>query len=163
MTDGIDMKKKMNMFTGNRRRKGLWSGLAACMFALLASSLSSCNKEPEYNTYENPYWTVVPLDGLPESCTIVMDLPPNLKAYQDTAADVVGAFIGGECRGVSSQQDGLFYIMVSGSSSETGNIELRYYNARNKYMYQADELLPFVIDQRIGSTDEPYVLGFEIL
>ena len=133
------------------------------MFALLASSLFSCNKEPEYNTYENPYWTVVPLDGLPESCTIVMDLPPNLKAYQDTAADVVGAFIGGECRGVSSQQDGLFYIMVSGSSSETGNIELRYYNARNKYMYQADELLPFVIDQRIGSTDEPYVPGFEIL
>lgn len=135
----------------------------ALAFALGAFLSVSCSDEPEYTRYENPHWTVVASEEYSESCTIVMDLPANLKAYQDTLADVVGAFVGQECRGVSTQQDGLFYIMVLGSGSETGNIELRYYNARNKYMYRATELIPFVINQRIGSTDEPYVPGFDIL
>ena len=106
----------------------------ALAFALGAFLSVSCSDEPEYTRYENPHWTVVASEEYSESCTIVMDLPANL-----------------------------FYIMVLGSGSETGNIELRYYNARNKYMYRATELIPFVINQRIGSTDEPYVPGFDIL
>lgn len=157
------MERKKNVFLKRSGGRGWMGGLAFVVLLCLASIQVSCNKEPEYNTYENPHWTVVPLDGLSESCTIVLDLPSNLKAYQDTVSDVVGAFIGEECRGVSTQQDGLFYIMVSGSSSENGNIELRYYNARNKYLYQAEERIPFVIDQRIGTTDAPYVPSFSIL
>ncbi|MBO8440760.1 MAG: hypothetical protein IAC51_08955 [bacterium] len=134
------------------------------MVSVLAAltGLSSCEKEPVYNTYENPHWTVGSYEGISESCTIVMDLPSNLKPYQDEA-DVVGAFIGDECRGVSTQQEGLFYIIVSGASNENGNITLRYWSARNKYMYQVNEVIPFEINAQKGTTDEPFVPSFSIL
>lgn len=123
---------------------------------------SSCKKEPVYNTYENPHWNVSSYEGLSESCTIVMDLPSNLKPYQDDA-DVVGAFIGDECRGVSTQQEGLFYIMVVGASDENGNITLKYWSARNKYMYQVNEVIPFEINEQKGTSDAPFVPTFTIL
>ena len=135
--------------------------LMLAAFAALVG-FSSCEKEPVYNTYENPHWTVGSYEGISESCTIVMDLPANLKPYQDTA-DVVGAFIDGECRGVSTQQEGLFYIIVSGASDENGNITLRYWSARNKYMYQVNEVIPFEINAQKGTTDEPFVPSFSIL
>lgn len=137
--------------------------LSVIISAILAGTIfTSCEKEPVYTTYENPHWEVGSYEGISESCTIVMDLPANLKPYQD-AADVVGAFIGNECRGVSTQQEGLFYIIVSGAGDESGNITLRYWNARNKYMYQVNEVIPFEINGQKGSSDAPFVPSFSIL
>lgn len=129
---------------------------------LLFLTFSSCEKEPVYNLYENPHWNITSYEGLSESCTIVMDLPANLKPYQDSS-DMVGAFIGDECRGVSTQQDGLFYIMVIGASDEADNITLKYWSARNKYMYKINEVIPFEINKTLGSTDEPFIPTFSIL
>lgn len=133
------------------------------IYALIALTLTlfSCEQE-EYNTYENPHWAVMSYEGLSESSTIVMDLPANIKPYQGTE-DVVGAFINGECRGVSVQQDGLFYIIVSAAADEVANIDLKYYNVANKYMYQVTEQIPFEINKRLGSTDNPFVPTFVIL
>lgn len=133
------------------------------IYALIALTfiLFSCDKE-EYNTYENPHWAVTSYEGLSVSCTIVMDLPDNIKPYQGED-DVVAAFIDGECRGVSNLQNGLFYIIVSASADEVANIDLKYYNASNKYMYQVAEQIPFEINKRIGTTDEPFVPTFVIL
>jgi hypothetical protein len=128
------------------------------IYALIALTLtlfSSCEKE-EYNTYENPHWAVTSYEGLSASCTIVMDLPNNIKPYQDED-DVVAAFINGECRGVSTQQNGLFYIIVSAAADEVANIDLKYYNVSNKYMYQVAEQIPFEINKRIGTTDDPFI------
>lgn len=134
--------------------------IAVALFAIAA--LASCEKEPEYNTYENPHWAVTSYEGISESCTIVMDLPASLKPYQDTA-DVVAAFIGDQCRGVSTQQEGLFYIIVSGAADENRNIVLKYWSARNRYMYQIDEVIPFEINAQKGTTDAPFIPSFSIL
>lgn len=91
-----------------------------------------------------------------------MDLPASLKPYQDTA-DVVAAFIGDQCRGVSTQQEGLFYIIVSGAADENRNIVLKYWSARNRYMYQIDEVIPFEINAQKGTTDAPFIPSFSIL
>ena len=133
------------------------------IYALIALTLTmfSCEQE-EYNTYENPDWAVMSYEGLSESCTIVMDLPANIKPYQ-SEGDVVAAFINGECRGVSNQQDGLFYIIVSAAADEVANVDLKYYNVANKYMYQVTEQIPFEINKRLGSTDNPFVPTFVIL
>lgn len=132
--------------------------------AIMVSMLffASCEKEPVYNTYEDPHWAVQSYEGLSESCTIVMQLPDNLLPFQ-SEDDVVGAFINGECRGVSTQQNGLFYIIVSGSADEVANISLKYYNTPLKYLYQVNEEIPFEVNARIGSTDEPFVPTFSIL
>ena len=113
------------------------------LFAIIASLLFlvSCEDKPVYNTYENPHWAVESYEGLSESCTIVMQLPDNLLPYQ-SEEDVVGAFIDGECRGVSIQQNGLFYIIVSGAADEVANISLQYYNVPLKYLYQVNEEIP---------------------
>ncbi len=131
------------------------------LFAVIASLLFfvSCEEEPVYNTYENPHWAVESYEGLSESCTIVMQLPDNLLPYQ-SEEDVVGAFIDGECRGVSIQQNGLFYIIVSGAADEVANISLQYYNVPLKYLYQVNEEIPFEVNGRIGTTDEPFVPTF---
>ncbi len=131
------------------------------LFAVIASLLFfvSCEEEPVYNTYENPHWAVESYEGLSESCTIVMQLPDNLLPYQ-SEEDVVGAFINGECRGVSIQQNGLFYIIVSGAADEVANISLQYYNVPLKYLYQVNEEIPFEVNGRIGTTDEPFVPTF---
>lgn len=132
--------------------------------AIMVSMLffASCEKEPVYNTYEDPHWAVQSYEGLSESCTIVMQLPDNLLPFQ-SEDDVVGAFINDECRGVSTQQNGLFYIIVSGSADEVANISLKYYNTPLKYLYQVNEEIPFEVNARIGSTDEPFVPTFSIL
>ncbi len=131
------------------------------LFAVIASLLFfvSCEEKPVYNTYENPHWAVESYEGLSESCTIVMQLPDNLLPYQ-SEEDVVGAFIDGECRGVSIQQNGLFYIIVSGAADEVANISLQYYNVPLKYLYQVNEEIPFEVNGRIGTTDEPFVPTF---
>ena len=134
------------------------------LFAIIASLLFLvfCEDKPVYNTYENPHWAVTSYEGLSETCTIVMQLPENLLPYQ-SEDDVVGAFINGECRGVSVQQDGLFYISVSGAADEVANITLQYYNVPLKYLYQVDEEIPFEVNGRIGSTDSPFIPTFSIL
>mgnify|MGYP003463022078 FL=1 len=61
------------------------------------------------------------------------------------------------------QQDGLFYIIVSAAADAVANIDLKYYNVANKYMYQVTEQIPFEINKRLGSTDNPFVPTFVIL
>ena len=58
------------------------------LFAIIASLLFlvSCEREPVYNTYENPHWAVTSYEGLSETCTIVMQLPENLLPYQSEDA-----------------------------------------------------------------------------
>lgn len=126
----------------------------SCVLFLI--TLFSCKPEEAYTTYGNPQWKVEDYMDFSVSCTYVISLPENLKPYQ-TGEDVFAAFIDGECRGVSLQENGLFYLMVMAPSEETGYVVLKYWNAMTCYMYQVNEVIPFETDKMVGTSDEPFV------
>ncbi|MGM9804813.1 MAG: hypothetical protein ACI308_11645 [Muribaculaceae bacterium] len=113
-----------------------------------------------------PAWTDPDKTVYPTSMTAVVRLTPILELYADDA-DQMAAFIGNECRGVATTvvNNGvkLFFIQIKGSSSENGNVELRYYSNANSRTYNSVAAdLPYEINKIYGTVDAPAYPDFEL-
>jgi hypothetical protein len=122
---------------------------------LIAASLSlgSCSKDDED---ARPDWQAVSDSSFSISMTAVVAAP---STYMVSDEDVLGAFVNGECRGVGRLIDGLFYVNIQGSSSETGKVVFRYYNADRKSLIKDSGDVTFSVYSSLGSVDDPYVLS----
>lgn len=121
----------------------------------------SCKNEEEVNTFDAPNWQVVSGD-YSESMTAVIELANNIAPYI-SENDEVAAFIDDECRGVAHQIDGQFVINIKGFSDENSPIVIRYYSARNRYMYQEIDKVRFSPDAVLGTIDHPYILTLTVM
>ncbi len=80
----------------------------------------------------------------------------------DTTADVLGAFVGDECRGVAQPiyipvYDRYFtFLMVYSNESEGENIQFRFYDSKEKAELYIPVEFDFESNAMIGSADEPY-------
>ena len=105
---------------------------------------------------------------MPNSFTIVLSLPHNLNLYA-TDDDKIAAFINEECRGVGNlvkdekTGKGIYFITIRASDTESGQIVIKYYNARLKYLYESKQTYPFKPDGTLGSYDEPVEIIFRNL
>ncbi len=117
----------------------------------------SCKKDDEkYPRYESPSWTVE-AGNYQINMTAVLDLPPFIKPYAG-ADDKLAAFVDGTCRGVGTIVDQYFYIVIKGSPEEQSRVTFQYYNARNRYLYEARDYLDFEANLVFGTSDDPEVL-----
>ncbi|MGN0214765.1 MAG: hypothetical protein ACI4AH_08180 [Muribaculaceae bacterium] len=112
-----------------------------------------------------PSWSDPDKSVYPTSMTAVVRLSPVLELFADDA-DVMAAFIGGECRGVaqSVMVDGvkLFFIQVKAPSSESGNVEFRYFSNRVGRIYKSVASdVAYVINKVYGTADAPEYPNFE--
>lgn len=80
-------------------------------------------------------------------------LKPN--DWQLDTADLLAAFAGGECIGVSKPVDSLFFLYIIPPSQDNEDITLRYYSARLHNIFQANTVLQFVNGDRQGSVNNP--------
>ncbi|MDL2208563.1 hypothetical protein LJB97_02980 [Parabacteroides sp. OttesenSCG-928-O15] len=124
----------------------------------------SCGSKDDYPTYPRPNWELSALPGTySASMIIVMSLPDHL-AKNEGDTDLIGAFIGEECRGVATvkKYDGknLYFLLIKGDAAEQNNVFIRYYCGKNSYMYASQNSIPFVIDNVHGDADTPFIPDF---
>jgi hypothetical protein len=86
-------------------------------------------------------------------------LTPN--DWQIDTTDLLAAFAGSECIGVTKPVGNLFYLYITSPSQDSENISLRYYSFQLRNIFQADTKLNFVNGARIGSVSEPLRPLFE--
>jgi hypothetical protein len=127
---------------------------------------NACKEEEEtFPTFDAPAWSANPAN-YSGSMTAVVKLPDNLIQYAQTD-DQLAAFAGEECRGtgtlIKNDADSAYYVTIHGNADEAPAIYFQYYSARNKYLYQTEELFPFETDEVFGVADEPETLNFIIV
>lgn len=126
------------------------------MSTVLLMVLSSCKKD-KFSKYDNPYWSVETSTDYSVSLTAIVKLPDNLNSYV-SSSDQMAAFNGSSCRGIAKMVGDVFYLNVVGVAGESFPITIKYWSASNKYLYEANQRIPFQQNSRIGSPDAPYVL-----
>ena len=81
-------------------------------------------------------------------------------------ADLIAAFIGDECLGVASPDNGLFYLYIASPNEQMVNeqmVNLRYYSTHFKNLFVAKDAFPFVNDDQQGSYNAPFVPNLVVL
>lgn len=99
--------------------------------------------------YSSSMTAVVAIDL---TCTYP-DLTP--ADWQINSGDMLGAFAGNECVGVTDPTDDLFFLYISSPSETNAKITLHYYSAQLQNIFQADTVLYFENGARIGSVADP--------
>lgn len=132
--------------------------ITALVLGILGVCLSGCDKDEKFTVYPDPEWTEAINPDYSVSMTAVVVLPANLATYAQ-AEDKLAAFAGDECRGVAYFADNAYYLLIKGSPGEQPQISIRYYSAKNKYIYQSDTDITFETDAVYGTTDEPVTLS----
>ena len=112
-----------------------------------------------------PSWSDPDKNVYPSSMTAVLCLTDALN-YFAADGDQMAAFIGDECRGVAqvinSNGRKLFFIQVKASSSESGNVEFRYYSSSWNRIYKSPASdVKYVINKIYGTADNPEYPNFE--
>ena len=112
-----------------------------------------------------PSWSDPDKNVYPSSMTAVLCLTDALN-YFAADDDQMAAFIGDECRGVAkvinSNGRKLFFIQVKASSSESGNVEFRYFSSRWGRIYKSPASdVKYEINKVYGTADVPAYPNFE--
>ncbi|WP_455586537.1 hypothetical protein [Bacteroides sp.] len=129
---------------------------------ILGVCMNSCNEDETFTVFPTPVWRVESNPDYSVSMTATVVLPANLAAYAQ-ADDQMAAFVGDECRGVAYLVDNTFYLLIKGSPGEQSQISIRYYSARNQYMYTTGAVITFEADGVYGTTDDPVTLPLSII
>lgn len=86
------------------------------------------------------------------------DLTPD--DWQINSGDLLGAFAGETCLGVSSPTDGLFFLYITSPAESGADITVRYYSAQLRNVFLADEVLHFESGTQQGSVTNPLTPAF---
>ena len=99
--------------------------------------------------------TVVAQVDLTETYTLTSD------DWQVDTADLLAAFAGEECIGVTKPVGDLFFLYIIPPTQDNEEIQLRYYSTRLRNVFQAKDPLTFVNGDRIGGVNDPLKPLFE--
>ena len=146
--------------------------LALCALMLIAVG---CKKDKENEpspaqstqsiagNVATPSWTLSDDYDMSSSMTVVTKVDLALTyasevsstGWEVAAGDLLAAFEGETCVGLAQPIDGLFYLYVTASQSGA-DVALKYYSAKLKNIFVAQEKLTYSTDDRIGDIAEPY-------
>ena len=140
--------------------------IVSCGLLLLAAGCKK-NKDKDLVSFVGnqpiPTWTAPTQYDMTNSMTAVVRIdlarqfPITAADFEIKGNDLLAAFIGGKCVGVASPQDGLFYLYITGQTTDSEMVSLRYYSAHYKNLFEAVDVFPFRNDTNIGTVAEPYV------
>ena len=146
--------------------------LALCALSLIA--LTGCKSknepvqpvDPQTETIvgnvSKPDWTSPSEYDLMSSMTAIVkvDLSQSftteqLADWQPAADDMLAAFDGTTCLGMTTPQDGLFFLFIS-APQEGNEVLLKYYSTAVKNIFTATEPVPYKNNTRLGTVSDPY-------
>ncbi len=109
---------------------------------------------------ERPTWSKPDAFVYPASMTATIQVSPYIEPMM-TDNDLLGAFIGSECRGLGTLRNGVWLLQIKAESSENRNVELRYYCAQNQELFVCSNAFMFRTDSQQGSLDTPFAPQWE--
>lgn len=148
----------------------------AIMFGV--ALLAACSKDntpvdtiPERNiptgNIPTPQWNVAPGYDYSSSMTAVVEVDlmatyPDITPadWQVDTSDLLAAFAGETCLGVTSPSDDLFFLYITAPSQDGEEITLRYYSTRLRNVFLADDSFHFENGARHGSVVDPLTPAF---
>lgn len=137
------------------------------MIPALVLMAASCKKSKEDNSHRQfpaPEWKLDATGAYPYSMTAVIAVPGTIKSTPGSS-DMLGAFVGAECRGIGTQLmvngKPLYYVMIHGTASEQPKLQFRFYDAASKYLYASEASFDFSVDASLGSPDDPLSPAFK--
>ena len=148
---------------------------ALCSLFLVGLTACKGNGKNEPSTLisdkEKPSWTA-PVDDYDMSssmtATVKVDLTINYpKLIKDAErsigeGDLLAAFAGNKCIGVTTPQEGLFFLYITPPAEADAVITLHYYSSILKNLFVAEETFTFANDTQLGSYTEPYTPTFVV-
>lgn len=118
--------------------------------------------EPGRRVEQAPAWTPIDDELLSSSMTVTVGLDETLAADGVSAADMVAAFSGGDCLGVThvNNQSGKprFYLYVLSPRDDRKTVTLAYYSAGSQRVYYWSDILGFENNRVVGSARQPFEL-----
>ena len=147
--------------------------LLLCALLLFAAGCKDKNAPESFNgNVAVPSWTAPEVSDMTSSMTAVIEV--DLKAqYPEIAADwqlkdkdLLAAFSGETCLGTASPEDGLFFLYIAGVNEQMVNekmVDLKYYSAHYKNLFEARDAFPFHNDDHLGTPDNPFIPAFVVI
>ena len=114
---------------------------------------------------DKPSWTVPTDYDYTSSMTAVVKVdltikyPDSAKDFALTDNDLLAAFIGDQCLGVSSPNDGLFYLYIVGAE---GAVTLRYWSAQYTNIFEVTNAFDFHNNDNLGTVAQPLTPTFVV-
>ncbi len=135
--------------------------------------LTNCKEEeelyPTFDTISTIRSTEIDKSTNSLSMTAYVQLPENLIQYMLPGDQLIvlsneqDNYLTDKCRGVAEIDGNIFKVQIFGTASEQVNLYFLYYSSGNKYLYKTTAFLPFEVDKRFGTTDNPEVLPLTII
>lgn len=150
--------------------------LIIVLCTLSLCTLTGCKRdknEPDtfVSNVARPSWTVPADYDYSSSMTAVVKVDlkaqyPEMAAdWQLTDNDLIAAFIGETCLGVAQPQEGLFFLFVAGPNDQMVNekmVNLKYYSAFYKNLFEVKNAFPFQNDANLGTIADPFIPTFVV-
>lgn len=136
--------------------------LLAALFAVVLVMAGCKADDEETYIYQKPNWKTMVSREYNTSMVAVVALSHDLAPHIQ-AGDELAAFVDGECRSVGVYQDGVFYLLIPGQSTEHGKVVFRYYSTKKNYLFETRFDLNFQPDGVYGTADHPEVLTFHVM
>lgn len=102
-----------------------------------------------------PDWEPEP--DLPFAMQLIAKLQLPERSYSDNPADIIGAFVGNECRGVASPQNEYYNLQIESDIPSGDTIRFRAFLASSGEIVELNESLIFAENTVTGSIDEPFI------
>jgi len=143
-----------------------FSKIVLCALLLVVASCTG-NNQPEsiYGKVEQPAWSAPADYDYSSSMTAIVKVdlksqyPESAVDFAINEKDLLAAFSGEKCLGVTSPTDGLFFLFIAGTE---GQVTIRYYSAQYKNLFAA-EPITYQNDLHLGSPDQPYAPAFVLI
>lgn len=134
---------------------------------LILIGLAGCKKEDSVPETPPPVWQLAADGKYPLSMTAVVKVPEALS-LQVAERDMVGAFLGEECRGIGTfietGNTTVCFIMIHGTAAEQDSkLIFKYYNSGKSLLYSTEPFLGFEVDGSYGTVDHPEPLVLKLV
>lgn len=155
------------------RPRGAGKVFFVALMAISLSLLTGCKgkNDPQsiISDQPTPSWTVSAGHDMTSSMSSIINVDLTLtypKQIKDQVSalspdDLLAAFAGDQCLGVTSLNNGLFFLFIIGPNADKGTeVTLRYYSAILKNTFIAKDPIIFSNDAQLGTVSAPYTPEF---
>lgn len=146
--------------------------IAICCATVLLAGCKKHKSENFIGIAERPSWSITEDYDYSSSMTAIVkvDLRPTVGTDYGDMLDndtdgLLAAFCDGECIGVASSDNGLFYLYIipPTEANATNRFHLRYYSEVLHNLFRSNEEYDFCSDARLGSVSAPLTPTFSLL
>ena len=142
---------------------------------VLALFFSGCKDKEEVESLisdqPTPTWAVAANYDMTASMSAIVKVdlsltyPKQITDPEQSIAqnDLLAAFAGDQCVGVTSPVNGLFFLYIVGNAADQTELTLQYYSAILKNTFIAKQTLTFKNDAQEGTVNNPIVPEFVVL